>query len=428
MSNQPEKIAMIYSLRPSEWVSCQSIVHNLKKAYTSIYGESLTHINFNTKHEPMDIHEIAEQIYQLAPDKLLFIDHKPIPSELLITLKKEFYKKKDLPEIVMHIFGDFSIYGKEWLRINEVIKDVPVKLICASEKQQDLVEQFISQGINYISYSPFPVDESVFCYDAELRKKARAEHLDNTDDYIFLYTGRVSLQKNIQALIREFSQFLERTDAKARLLIAGVVDDLGAPFFNIHHPAGYYGQTLSTQLNALPAKTRSQISYIGNLTHDELKEYYMASDCFISLSMHNDEDYGMSPAEALCCGQPCILTDWAGYYSFKRDEIEATDLITTSITSKGLEYDSKETQKLLEKNYQRSFLDDSARKKISNYYIKNFSIAAATKRLKSINEATAHEFAGFKWKMSMMQNGPTFPAGPVQNSIYEEIYEKYTTR
>src|SRR5690606_31308639 len=37
----------------------------------------------------------------------------------------------------------------------------------------------------------------------------------------------------------------------------------------------------------------------------------------ISLSTHNDEDFGMSPAEAALCGLPLILSDWGGYSSFK---------------------------------------------------------------------------------------------------------------
>ena len=100
--------------------------------------------------------------------------------------------------------------------------------------------------------------------------------------------------------------------------MAGPMDDLGMPYVGRSGPLGaFFGQFLSAK-EALKEyfETKTFIN-LGNVNQSELKSLYCASDLLINLSTHNDEDYGMAPAEALCCGCPAILSSWGGFFSFK---------------------------------------------------------------------------------------------------------------
>ena len=92
------------------------------------------------------------------------------------------------------------------------------------------------------------------------------------------------------------------------------MDDLAIPYLGKEALPGtfYFHWEESIREYGLDDK----VSYLGNLSKEELFELYNGSDCYISLSSHNDEDYGMSPAEALSTGLPCILSQWGGFISF----------------------------------------------------------------------------------------------------------------
>ena len=61
----------------------------------------------------------------------------------------------------------------------------------------------------------------------------------------------------------------------------------------------------------------SRVKFLGNQASSDLVKIYHAADLFVSFSTYNDEDYGMAPAEAMCTGLPCLLSNWAGYSNFK---------------------------------------------------------------------------------------------------------------
>ena len=48
-----------------------------------------------------------------------------------------------------------------------------------------------------------------------------------------------------------------------------------------------------------------------NILHFE--EIERLVDVFVSLSVHQDENFGYAPIEAMACGVPAVVTDWGGY-------------------------------------------------------------------------------------------------------------------
>src|SRR5690606_17477950 len=80
----------------------------------------------------------------------------------------------------------------------------------------------------------------------------------------------------------------------------------------------------------------------GSLPNKELKGVYQGADYLVNLSVHNDEDYGMSVAEAQCSGLPGIITDWGGLAGFHHDGLpEATNFIPVRIGNRTKQINKK---------------------------------------------------------------------------------------
>ena len=167
---------------------------------------------------------------------------------------------------------------------------------------------------------------------------------------------------------------------------------------------------------------------MGNLATNELADLYNASDAFISLSVHNDEDYGMSPAEALNTGLPCILTEWGGYRSFKN---KSTDnqciLIKTSILPTHISYDRAALLKsffIMIKNEKINRERRFDLQKINSQYL---SIESNEKVISKILTSPISLFTGFspliKELAKTFTQAPPFVSQEVKTEIDPETYE-----
>lgn len=309
-------VAIVHKGKPSSWVSCQTITANLR----SVYGSALNNrpVSYFCLHDGMDdyqIHRLAREIYNYSPQTISFIDHSPHPHKLLLELR-ELYQAP-LPRVLFHVYGDFTLNAKEWLASEEALVETPVLFVCASERQRDLVTSLLGgqERSKAVHYLPFLVDTSLFTHDPDQGAIFR-KHLGlSPQECVFTYTGRLSTQKNVLGLIKVFCSALE-FNPHLVLLVAGEMDDIGAPYLGKDRPEGNYFRNWLKVMEELPPQYLKQVRYLGNLSQIELMALYNASDFYISLSTYNDEDFGMSPAEALCCGTPVLLADWGGYASF----------------------------------------------------------------------------------------------------------------
>jgi glycosyltransferase involved in cell wall biosynthesis len=116
-------------------------------------------------------------------------------------------------------------------------------------------------------------------------------------------------------MIRVYSAVKNLVDFDLELWIAGTWDDILLPYMGrMGAPGTYYANFLS----GVNEEELIGVKFLGNLNSNDLQENYLMADYFLSLSTYNDEDYGMSPAEAGCSGLPLILSRWGGYISFEK--------------------------------------------------------------------------------------------------------------
>ena len=58
------------------------------------------------------------------PDRLIFLDHMPHPGALIKALEG-LYGRKPLPPMYVHVYGDFTLYSRAWLEIQELLQARP---------------------------------------------------------------------------------------------------------------------------------------------------------------------------------------------------------------------------------------------------------------------------------------------------------------
>lgn len=387
-----QKIACVFSFKMSSWVSCQKIVFNLHKAYQGIPNLKLLNFNYSTDSTTVDIFKTAQEIYAENPDQIVIMDHKPHPLPLLKELLPLFTNKK--PRITFHVFGDFTLYYPLWDKLKKLLQGFEVDFIVASDRQKHLIDKFLTPPMQSV-VCPFPVDKGEFCYTGRLRDPQRKEWGLKQEDIAYVFTGRLSRQKRIHSLLISFNEFLEKTKtSSAHLFLYGSTDHIGDQFLGVWETEGEYFRKIDRIYRSLPASTQKKIHFMGVVPNKDLKAVYQGADYLVNLSVHNDEDYGMSVAEAQCSGLPSILTDWGGLASFYHPSFpEVTNFIPVKIgkDAKLVHYTS--VIKAFETTTSQGNTFD--RNKISQLALQSFSVEAATSILKKLLGNPANKFESY---------------------------------
>lgn len=425
------KLGLLYSFNDSIWFSVEKILNNLLKSYNLIYSEDeLVHFDYNFDLEYTDLNELTSKIKKSGIKKLIVIDHLPHPAVLLHRLGKDYLQELD--EVIFHIYGDFTLNFSEWFTMDKLLQGVNVKFLCASDKQVRLVSNFVNNK-NQIFKLPFPVDEKEFHYkskDQNFKKKYGMKD----EDHLFIYVGRVSMQKRIQELVSTFMKLKSEGHLKesSKLMILGGFDEIGFPFAGIKNAHGEFFRKTMSEIEKFPENLQKSIIFAGRIKNSEIINYINYADTFVSISTYHDEDYGMAVAEALCCGIPSILTDWAGYSSFHLDALDKfTKMVPVSLGKDQIDIDYKK----LEDSFIEAEgvqLDSKTKEQNAEIFSNSFGIKAVSKILKDIHEQASESFTGYSPLMVKMskfdrQEGLTFYAKARKSfkDCYYEVYGPY---
>jgi glycosyltransferase involved in cell wall biosynthesis len=424
------KIACVFSNKPSSWISCQKIVFNLHKAY-QLLGNKFELIHFNFSDDTINKNELeslANEIFKQQPDIITFLDHRPHPQQLFDFLMP-LYNNQEKPKIIFHIFGDFSLHFTNWYELEKNLLKFPVEFVVASERQKILIDKMLNSSTSIIC--PFPVETNEFYFDENLRRQQRLSWNIKEQDKVYIYTGRLTRQKRTKTLIESFAEvFHENNDA--HLFLYGDPDHIGDPFVGVHEIEGEYFRYLYRYFDNLPEKLKSRIHFMGGVPNKELLSVYCGADYLVIPSVHNDEDFGMSIAEAQFTGLPAILSDWGGLASFHHENLgEATRFIPVKIGTRS---------KLLAKNSLKKHLKDSfnepfkqSRERLAQLAIAKFGIEYCSRIIMDTLIAEKNNFKGFSallkqisFEESTRRGLPLFVSKKGKlRKIYKEIYSAY---
>ena len=433
------KLLLIKSQDESSWGSCKVISPNLHALYTQLSAYEIEWFSIpqeivrsELESNKSSIVELKNKIVNWKPDRIVFLDHLPVPSSILGHLSLHMQLRK-LPPLIFHIYGDFTYFSSEWLFLNSELREHPIRFIVASESQKRLLEFFLEGSNTSVSKLCFPVNENDYFFDLKERLEVRKNLKLNADDLMILYSGRISLQKNVDTLIKKFADERSR-NPQLKLFIAGSFDDVGADFLGYSTYHGYMYHKMQNLLKSLNQDIVKDIHFLGHQQKNELRRLKAAADCFMSFSLYHDEDYGMSPAEALCTGLPSLLTDWGGYSSFANNHEWSCELVDVDITEFGLEIDIDGVGNFLSKVIAEKRNFEEGRELRAKNFKKAFSITGNVSVVKRILEQDINSFEGFNWYLEQYANalGMNWSKSklnkflnPDRRSFYFNVYKNY---
>jgi glycosyltransferase involved in cell wall biosynthesis len=169
---------------------------------------------------------------------------------------------------------------------------------------------------------PFPLPENSI--PGLLKTTRKATH--------FIYSGRVSSQKNIHTLLYAFRIYLNRFPySGARLILYGGEDGLGSP--NMGFRDNDYGNQMRSLADAL--EIEKSVDFKGQLDRKKLHRELRQPHVLVSASLHSDENFGMSALRSLCMGAPAVLSRWGGHVDFVQEFRNQTYLVEVFETNKG---------------------------------------------------------------------------------------------
>lgn len=424
-----QKIGIVTSSQDLAWVSCKSISANLLESYRLALNNEFQLFSIRNNDSKYAIWRSASEIADFRPTQLIFIDHAPCPANLIRALRE--IAPDYQPHLTIHIYGDFILQAKDWVAAEPLLNNLSIHWICASDKQANLLKKFVSEKTSRIEVCPFPVSRKEYYCDENIRKDTRKEFAILENDTVFLYTGRLSLQKNILSLIRTFDFYQKNINPTSILLMAGPIDDIGIPYLGKRSPPGLMAFDIQLLMNTLfSSDRRNRIRYLGNLNSKKLNSFYNAADLFISLSTHNDEDYGMAPAEALLAGCPCILTDWGGYSGFKDTLSDYLSYVPTQISAGNTFFNQKDTVSAILKSNLGGSIE--SRKQIAELALKRHSVESCSEKINHlINYNSTDKFDSFsslfhnvEIVFSVNPESP-FSKGQTYSNLYKDVYSAY---
>lgn len=429
---------VIASTEESYWGSCRTISSNLRGVYDKLSDQFEIHWHWvlrsssrlqSTSYQDEIEANFFNEVVRVKPHDIVFIDHKPRAGLILgNSMKKEAWPSDPQPTLNFHVYGDFVFFSHEWSALGKVLEGVPVRLFCASERHRDLVLSFMPGQADRLFVVPFPVDCNQWLSREEDRRAVRARYGVLEHQTVILYTGRISLQKNVFRLIEEFVLH-RKSHPSALLWIIGAYDDPCGRMFGLSLPAGYLFQKMNKVLSRLDEVTRSSIRLLGPMDRGELRKVLAAADVFSSLSIYHTEDFGMAPAEALSAGLPCVLSDWGGYTSFAIDP-KVCHLIPVELLAHGFALSSSKIQGALvvAGEADRSL---AVRNQRGLRFGEVFSVDSIARRLADIFSRKAMAFSGFsKWKLQQVANYVESNRIhkewlPGRGNFYDEVYRSY---
>lgn len=423
------KVALIYSFEESNWFSCVKIVGNLLKSYQKLKNVELKPINFGEKSLDTSLRSVAQEIVDQSVDKIVFLDHKPHP----YTLVREIYKLAPelKAEMVFHVYGDFTLHFLKWKDLDNLLIGKKVKFVCASDSEVKLVQKFMEGKNTFVEKLPFPVNKEEF-YLKDKPNDIKKELGLKNNDKMLLYTGRLSLQKNIVELVDIFlrAHANKEIPENTYLFFAGEFDSLGFIFGDVYHHLGEYFRAYDRTFEKYPDSLRSKVRLLGKIDNKSLIDFYNVCDGFVSLSTYHDEDYGMSVAEAGSCGAPLLLTEWGGFKSFALSQ--NCLMVKTSLEDRGPSFDRKMAYEKLVDLANKSY----DREEQAHEFGKYASVESVSLRLATYLEKESEEFKGFNSFLYMLGRIEKFRLGKIffdeskrmMNRLYFEVYDEYATK
>ena len=159
-----------------------------------------------------------------------------------------------------------------------------------------------------IALLPYGVDCNAYSPLTETdRRSLRQEWGIVPEEFVVVYTGRISAAKNVQSAV-EALYYLSLLGPKVKFLVAGTFDNRA--FREFH----FWATDPSTKIQRLIEHfgLADRVKFVGWVDQGRLNELYNVGDVFINLTLDVGENFGNTQVEAMSAGLPVVGTAWGG--------------------------------------------------------------------------------------------------------------------
>lgn len=176
-----------------------------------------------------------------------------------------------------------NLLHKPYKLLGKMIFSRADAVVCISEYEKRLVESDFNVAEKIIK-----IQNGINLSEFEHRERRKKEN----NEKMLLYVGRLEEYKGVQYIIQSLPELQD-----FRLRIVG---------------KGPYEEKLRDMANNLGVAER--VEWLKDLSRGELLECYASADVFLMLSSH--EAYGITVAEALASGTPCVVAKGSALEEF----------------------------------------------------------------------------------------------------------------
>jgi glycosyltransferase involved in cell wall biosynthesis len=333
---------------------------------------------------------------------------------------------------VCFLNGSMSRGAPNLITIHHLFKSTDV-LVGNCTGDVEITEKFFTNACTRLL--PFTFDEDFYRpFDEQSRLALKAKLGFGAEDKILLYSGRLTLEKNVHTLLRVFS-VLRTLVPESRLVIVGAEYNDPFPEF------GIFTVGIARTLERTAARLgipEDRVSFLGRRSLDDLVGLYNIADVLVNMTLHHDENFGLSQIEAMGCGTPVVGTNWGGL----KDTIvegETGYKVSTVVTRSGVKVNWWEAVNRLA-SLLRSGEQRRLRERCRAVALDRFSLASNCQILESIladcrrladgprEPLKASVFARQYWGLCTLQWGepPPYRRGLRSEEMYRELITPFT--
>lgn len=204
--------------------------------------------------------------------------------------------------VIIHLYGSLISKLSYFALKQTHLKEYRISFVTGSLSSSEVLRNCLNAPEDE-AYRPFSVNIG----NNPLRKTGK-------DTVKHLFAGRISYYKNVHHLIDLFAQF-SKTNSNHELHIVGLPDNVGWRNSPSAHYLNYAAEVFNLSLKKA-VEDGARVIYHGYLEHFELMRLLTEMDIYTSLSLCEEEDFGMSIAEALVAHLEVVVTSWGGHKQF----------------------------------------------------------------------------------------------------------------
>lgn len=394
----------------------KSLIDSCRQYDQDIRIVELNQTSSNSSDLDLFLHETPEVIFVAHP----LVIHHSLFRQMLLSAQSSKVK------FIIYVVGDFLRRGLEYIELEHLMMGKDIHWVFPSESYANVARPMF-ENPQEVSAQAIALDRR-FGFDEKKRKSARESLGLKDNELCFIYTGRISRQKNIELSIELIKKSCQQNGIQYKFLLVGTIDDFEGASVGLP-------EKLGSMFYRLKKWEDENVVWVPEKNSEQLAALYNGADIFVSLSCYHDESFGLSPLEALGSGLPCLLSRWGGYRDFQKVSDKYCQLIKIELSANGFEIDEMDFFHSIKKCQEAM----GARQECSKLFRDHYSHDSFQRFIQDTVLKVKNSFQGFsaKYRGAILKNLKEekklseefeeayhykFPIRKWNKETYEEIY------